>query len=103
MTIKQIREDLREIQFYYSKQKSLDYLVKTVAQNSILEKVQKYHEAVKDAPIRLYGLYMALYVENNTQGALAYEWTCSESQIKVLSQKLCEFLIKTFKDDDKND
>jgi len=94
LTIQQIREDLNDIRFYYSKQKAIDYASKTVVQSSVVDKVNKYNQAVKDAPVRLYDLYISLYVQNNTQAALAYDWDCSERYIAKMTKDLQEFLAK---------
>jgi hypothetical protein len=53
-----------------------------------------YNQAVKDAPARLYDLYISLYVQNNSQAALAYEWDYTNDYIKRLNNRLCEYLLK---------
>ena len=94
LTIQKIREDLKEIRYYYSKQKMFDSVSKTVIQSSVLDKVNKYNQAVKDAPARLYDLYISLYVYDNTQEALAYDRDCSCDYIRQLNKRLCEYLLK---------
>jgi len=96
LTIQQIREDLKDIRYYYSKQKMFDHASKTVIQSSVLDKVNRYNQAVKDAPARLYDIYVSLYVQNNSQEALAYDWDYSPDYIKQLNKKLCDFLLKAF-------
>ena len=93
LTIQKIREDLNDIRFYYSKQKALEHASKTVVQSSIIDKVNKYNQAVKDAPIRLYDLYISLYIHNNTQAALADDWDCSERNIGLMTRQLLDFLV----------
>lgn len=92
ITLEQIHADLRDIRYYYSKQELFDSATVRVVQNSILEKVKRYNDAMKDAPIKLYDLYLSLYVRNNTQLALALDWDYSPDYIKQLNRKLCEFL-----------
>lgn len=94
MTIHGIRENLRDIRYYYSKQKDFEFAAKTVGQSAVVDTVNKYNQAVKDAPARLYDLYVSLYVLNNNQAALAYEWDKSNDYIKQLNKQLCEFLLK---------
>lgn len=94
LTLQKIREDLKEIRYYYSKQKMFDSVSKTVIQSSVLDKVNVYNQAVKDAPARLYDLYVSLYVMNNTQETLAFDWDCTPDYIKQQNKKLCEFLLK---------
>jgi hypothetical protein len=93
LSIKKIREDLRDIRYYYSKQKMFDAAAKTVVQSSVLNKVDMYNQAVKDAPARLYDLYVSLYVNNNTQDGLAHVWHYSPDYIKQLNKQLCEYLL----------
>lgn len=95
LTIQKIREDLRDIRYYYSKQKMFDHASKTVVQSSVLDKVNKYNEAVKSAPARLYDVYVSLYAQNNSQTALAYDWDCTSEYIRQLNIQLYEFLLKT--------
>jgi len=96
LTKQKVREDLKEIRYYYSKQKMFDDAGKTVVQSAVLEKVSKYNQAVKDAPARLFDLYISLYVQNNSQAALAYDWDFSTDYIKQLNKQLCEFLLFVF-------
>ena len=70
ISLKQIRQDLREIRYYYSKQ----------------------NEAMKRAPIKLYDVYISLYINNNTQEALAFDWDVCCEYIRKLNKSLCEFL-----------
>lgn len=51
---------------------------------------------MKNAPARLFNLYISLYTQNNTQAALAYDWDFSNDYIKQLNKQLCEYLMKCF-------
>ena len=51
-SLSQIREDLKDIRYYYSKQKMFDGLAKSVVQNEVVEKATKYNEAMRKAPVR---------------------------------------------------
>lgn len=102
-TIKEIRADLREIRYYYSKKKEFEDAAKYVIPSSILNKVDRYNQAVKDAPPQLYDLYISLYVHNNTQAALAYEWDFCNDHIKRLNKQLCEYFLKVFSNEKQGD
>ena len=93
ITIQKIREELREIRYYYSKQKMFDDAGITIVQSSVLDKVNRYNQAIINAPARLYDLYISLYVQNNSQAALAYDWDFSTDYIKQLNKQLYEFLV----------
>ena len=92
ISISQIRQDLRDIRYYYSKQKMFDGLANSVGQNDIVEKAMRYNEVVRKAPIKLYDVYISLYINNNTQEALAYDWDVCCEYIRKLNKSLCEFL-----------
>lgn len=73
LTLKTIREDLKEIRYYYSRKSIFDEAFRQVAPNCILDKVRKYNDAVKAAPPRLYDLYICLHVKNYTQEGFSIE------------------------------
>jgi hypothetical protein len=91
LAIQEVRRELREIRYYYSKQKIFDNATKEIP-SSVIETVSRYNQAIKNAPARLYDLYIHLYVQNNTQEALAYDWDYSNDYIKQLNKQLCEYL-----------
>ena len=92
MTRQEIMKDLREIRYYYSRKKGFDELKNEIESNIIAEKVQRYNDAVKRAPIRIYGVYVELYIRNNTQESLADKWRYSTQTIKRLNGKLYDYL-----------
>ena len=92
LTCEQIRSDLREIRYYYSMQDLFDKSAKTVRPLAILQKVERYNKAMENAPARLYVIYVSLYVNNNSQTALADDWGFTREYIKDLNQKLIEYL-----------
>ena len=94
-TMNQVREDLREIRYYYSMKQMFDSAANTIKPIAILNKVERYNAAIKTAPAKLYILYVSLYVNNNTQAALADDWGYTREYVKELNQSLVEFLQKT--------
>lgn len=94
ISLKQIRQDLRDIRYYYSKQKMFDGLVNSLGQNDIVERAAIYNKAMQKAPIKLYDVYISLYINNNTQETLAFDWGVCCEYIRKLNKSLCEFLQK---------
>lgn len=92
MTIEQVRADLKEIRYYYAKRKDLDSAARTVGKSRIAEKAERYNQAVRDAPVKLYDVYVSLYINNNTQLVLSFDWDCSVEYVKRLNRQLCQFL-----------
>lgn len=97
-TMTQIREDLRAIRFYYSRQKDLDHASKPVGTSAVQNMVERYNQAICNAPVRLYDLYYVLYVQGNTQVVLAKNRGCSIGYIRKQNKQLCEYLRHELKD-----
>ncbi len=89
--IREIRNDLRAIRYYYSKQKEFEKAAETVGANKIAEIAKRYNQAVINAHPRLYEVYVELYVHNNTQETLAFDLDCSTEYVKRLNRQLYEF------------
>lgn len=92
VTMDQIRSELQELRYYYSKQRELDVAAKGVGESAVKEKAERYNAAIRKAPVRLYDLYVSLYVHNNTQLVVSLDWDRSIDYIKRLNKKLCLFL-----------
>ena len=70
ISLKQIRQDLRGIRYYYFKQKMFDGLANSLGQNEIVERAAMYNKAMQKAPIKLYDVYISLYINNNIRKRL---------------------------------
>ena len=92
ITIDQIREDLRDIRYYYSMQKLFDSATKSVKAVAVLNKVEQYNAIMQNAPAKMYIIYVSLYVNNNSQAKLAENWGFTREYVKELNQKLVEYL-----------
>lgn len=91
-TLKQVRDDLNEIRYYYSRKEYLSSLPVSLAENDIAETAHRYGDAMTHAPYRLYDLYTCLYLNNNTQASLSDQWGYTPENIKYLNNKLCRYL-----------
>lgn len=94
-TCDEIREDLKEIRYYYSMQDVFEKNASTVKPYGILRKVEMYNAAIGNAPAKLYVVYVSLYVNNNSQTALADDWGFTREYIKDLNQMLIDYLQST--------
>ncbi len=99
ITAQQIRQDLMEIRYYYVHREELDKAADIIGENATVKKIMRYNQAVADAPPRLYHIYYCLYVMNNSQSALAYEWDMSADYIRQLNCKLLQHLLLSLHDD----
>ena len=98
MTKKQIMTDLKEIRYYYSRKETFDEVENELGANAIVDKVKKYNAAMKAAPIKIYDVYIELYMRNNTQESLADKWGYSTQYIKMLNARLYQFLEQNLSD-----
>ncbi len=103
MTVKEIKADLKEIQYYYAHEKEFNSAVKIVGQNRVKEKAERYNAAVRNAPPRLYDVYLSLYIYYNTQIIAAEDMDCSVAHVKRLNRQLCEFFQSALKGGDIED
>ena len=92
LTLNKIREDLKEIRYYYSRKELFDTHSGCIVPNAILEKAHRYNEAVRTAPPRLYDIYVRLYIKNYTQEGLGDELGYTLQHINSLNKKLLLFL-----------
>lgn len=92
ITSAKIKEDLLEIRYYFTHKASFDKAVSLVGTNTITDKVNKYNRAVQSAPVRLYDLYVELYVNGNTQESTAVKMSFTPQYIQRLNKNLVQFL-----------
>ena len=92
ITLKQIRADLREIRFYYINKEKIDEAFQTTGRNEIMNLMEKYHKAMQAAPIKLYHLYVGLYIQGYTQEAYSIAVNYTPEYIQMLHKQLLQFL-----------
>ena len=93
-----IREDLKNIRYFYSRKDIFEKASTSIGENTILEKIERYNKAVRSAPPRLYDLYASLYLENNTQESLSQKLGYTIEHISRLNSQLIKHLQKTLID-----
>lgn len=103
MTPTTIRNDLKEIRYYYSRLSVFDKALENVGKNVILEKIEKYNKAICLATPRLYDLYVSLYLQNNTQDSLSEKLGYTIETISRLNSQLVKFFQKEFMKEEKLD
>ena len=93
-SLNEIRKDLANIRYYYSRKEVFDKAEISVGKNAVIEVAKKYNAAIRTAPPRLYDLYISLYIMNNTQESLAAEMNYSLQNIQLHHTNLVLFLQK---------
>lgn len=99
LTLNKIREDLKEIRYYYSRKEMFDEHSGSIAPSAILEKVRRYNEAVKNAAPKLYDVYVCLYVQNYTQEGMGKELGYTLQHVNKLNKRLMLFLQSVLTDE----
>ncbi len=94
ITLNMIREDLKDIKYFYSRKKAFDSVNSIVGQNDIYEKAELYNKMVRSASPRLYDIYVSLYTENHTQESLADKLGYTGVYISMLNKDLLIFFQK---------
>ena len=97
LSLKTIREDLKEIRYYYTRKEIFDEALKEVGANLVLEKAKKYNEVMKTASPQAYDIYFNLYVKGYTQEALADMLNYTPEYIRIWNKRLLLFLQENIK------
>ena len=92
MTVDELRKDLLDIRYYYSRKAMFDRAADCVAKNAAIALAERYNGVIWNAPPRLYDVYASLYVRGFTQEALAAELNFSVEYIQMLNVRLVKFL-----------
>lgn len=88
-----IREDLKDIRYYYLRKATFDEARSfTGRMNEILDKVNMYNEVMQKASPRLYDLYYSLYIKNHTQESLSEELGYTPQYVQRLNKRLLKYL-----------
>lgn len=95
LTLKQIRDDLKDIRYYYSRKEAFEHGFRVIGESGIVGKAKRYNTAMQSAPTRLYDIYVGLYARNLTQEALSIELGYTPEYIQILNKRLLLFLQKT--------
>ena len=92
MINEEIREDLKNIRYYYLRKKTLDESFNLIGNNDIVEKIEFYNDIMKSAPLQLYDTYVALYVNNYTQESWANLICYTRESVNAYNRKLLKFI-----------
>ncbi|MDD3831649.1 MAG: hypothetical protein PHW00_03210 [Clostridia bacterium] len=95
MTLAEIREDLKDVRYYYNRKKMFDEASQSVGKSSVIDKVLKYNDVIRTAPPMYYDLYVCLYIKNHTQESLSNELGYTPEYVQMLNKKLLLFLQKS--------
>lgn len=95
-TKQQIKDDLKQIKYYYSRKAEFESSAKRIIASSVTELVDKYNQAIHPAPALLYDIYICLYTENCSQACVAEDLNFSPEYISRLNNRLISYLENEF-------
>lgn len=96
MNAKQIRNELKEIRYYYQRKDVFDKAFEEIDNTAIMSLVKKYNEAICSAPPKLFDVYVSLYINHLTQEVLSEQLDYSPDYVHKLNDKLIKFLQDKF-------
>lgn len=91
VSMEQVKADLREIRYYYSRKEQLDDASYSIGPLPIKRILENYNCAIRKAPLRLYDLYACLYVRGQTQETIALDLGYTPQYIRKLINELFTF------------
>jgi len=97
ISLQRIREDLKDVRYYYQRIKVFEQNAETVGVSSIKKKADEYNALVVEAPPKLYDLYIGLYVQGSTQEGYSLEVGYSPKYIQKLHSELLKFFLNQLK------
>ena len=98
-TEEEIRKDLKEIRIYYVNYDMFRKAANVVGENRVVCLAEKYNEAMKFSPAKLYKLYVCLYLNGGTLKSVSYDLGYSRVYIEKLHKRLQEYLYQYFNKD----
>lgn len=94
MLSEQVKTELREVKYYFSRKANMDAISINAGESSAKALADKYVNAIRQAPARLYDLFGCLYIQNKTQEAVAMELCYSDVHIRRLIKDLINYFAK---------
>lgn len=86
-----VKEDLSEIKYYHTYKKKLDMYMAENLPSSVVELNKLYADCIRNAPIRLYHVYVGLYIKGWTQEGVANDMNYTLNYVQNLNSKLIQF------------
>ncbi len=93
MTRKEVKRDLHEIRYYLRRKSEIDYASRPVGTHD-LEKLLYYNELMRKAPIRLYEVYLTVYIHGMTFEEASESLCLSVTYVFCLQKALIDYLVK---------
>ena len=94
MTKQELIKELQDIRYFNAHRKMFNKAENTGFKEIVLDKIEKYDNLIRNAPLRLQMIYHVLFTEGRTQTDAAKELGLSVSYTKRLINKLYTYLLE---------
>ena len=99
ISLEQIREDLRDIRYYYAHKEIFDKNAAGVGVSIAKKKAEKYNAVIIFASPRFYDLYVGLYVDGLAPAVYGMKYGYATNYIYKVNNDLQIFFQKNLKED----
>lgn len=93
MTIEQVRNDLKELRYYYIYKTKFDNFFKMIGNHIICEKSKFYSNIILSAPLRIVDYYYESVVQGKTQETIAMESNYSVQNTCLICKQMTDYLM----------
>ena len=94
MTKQELMTELQDIRYYNTHREMFNKAENTGFKGKTLEKIKKYDNLIRNAPLRFQMVYHVIYTEGKTHSNAAKELGLSLSYTKCLIRKLYTYLLE---------
>lgn len=94
MTKQELTAELQDIRYYNTRREMFRKAKNTGFKADALQKIGKYADLIRTAPLRLQMVYHKIFTEGKTQADTAKELGISVSYTKCLIRKLYAYLLE---------
>ena len=86
-----VKKELDSIRYYYARREVLEKAFDSVGKNSITDQIDKYNAMICTAPVKIYEMYVALYIEGCTYEKAAEILGYSVNYVYKSNMKIVDF------------
>lgn len=92
ITSEAVRNDLKDIRYYYARKEVFEYALKFNIENKVLRKINIYNKAIKEADPMLFDFYVSVYVKGYTLASYSEICNYSYEYVRRVNGKMIDFL-----------
>jgi len=94
---KEVVEILKEIRYFSGRKKELVKNINDLSSLKVTKKMEEIEEILSNGSIKLYDVYLQLYIEGSSQEGAAYSMGYTPTHMQRLNSQLITYLAKNLK------